>query len=211
MSGEWVWSRRPSVEPKRAIASTGWSDKLNRAVALSGFEILQDETSGEEEVEISRDFEKMGRSGQWAASGWQLSCRVRGRPFWGGILVPVLGPTVTSSDWYCGLAERENGRARGAGKRAAGHGTEAATSDQNGLGVQPVVRALLLPPRNSLNGSQCWIDFWISGPSRGRVRCRKVLSSSQDGLDGRHKDAKGTQEIGPGETRPMGRRLQGGD
>lgn len=58
-----------------------------------------------------------------------VSCRGRvvgvsvgGRPF-SGILVPVPGANGTSSDWYCGLA----GRGRGAGKGAAGHGTEAAT------------------------------------------------------------------------------------
>lgn len=116
------------------------SDKLSRAAAeQQSSSTLQDLRFGRRDGrgrggQNQSGSEKLGRTvnrSSGRASGWQLSCRVvvvsvvdRFR----GILVPLLGANGTSSDWYCGLA----GRGRGAGKRAAGHGTEAATRTEEG-------------------------------------------------------------------------------
>lgn len=121
-----------------------------------------------------------GEQVEWTRSGWQLSCRVvvvsvvdRFR----GTLVPVLGANGTSSDWYCGLAGR-GWEALDTGRKQPPEKQKMNGSD-SGCSLWFVL-SCCVHEENSLNGSQCCIDFGSRAQVEGVRGVWKVLSSQDE-------------------------------
>lgn len=195
--GRWgvVWIRAAERGGGASNRNPGLeSDKLSRAGeqssgTLQDLRFWETRRAGTRKSRSVGGIRKDGTDGERERERWAASCRVVSWT-WRWLTVfernsgTALWANGARSDWYCGLA----GRGRGAGKGAAGHGTETATSAERGwirFEVQLVVRALVLNrPDNSLNGSQCCVDFgWrVQVEAKVCVHLEVCCCASQDGL-----------------------------